>query len=281
MSDKRKQSPLSEVEREKALYESYAKKQRLTERLENQHRTSIDPRKEKKSDIITPEWSQKEEKDITFDELKECIVTRDFLASNIYKPFFDFFKGAFVKVSFHNGYSICKILDIIYEKDYSYPLGKFTFLTDKYLLVKHGSNKIKIPISFVSNGNITREEFEFQRKSDFTGDIISEYGRLKKLMERILTKDEQKKFEEEKRKFMCGLGKRISYFKIDLLRKRREAILERKKDYAKELLDVVNMLEDDEKPLTSIQVNAIGRKYNLKVPGSELEKTEIVKIKER
>lgn len=278
MSDKRGAGYLTEVEKEKQLYESYTKKQKHDERREIEKRNNNESSGSIKESTNEPEWEDRRGKEISYEELKPLIITRDFLAANVYKPFFNFFKGNIVRVSFPNGYAICKVLDIKYGKEYSYPFGKYFFRTDKYLVVKHGDNKLDIPISHISNSPLKQDEYNVQRKSELQASILSDYARTRKLMDRKMNKDEQKKFEDEKRNFMCDFSRRKSYYKTDIVRKRKDAVNERKPELAKELLEVLYKFNDDEEPLTDIQVNEYARKYNLRVPGGEVE-IEPVRIK--
>lgn len=274
MSENRKQTK-TEIEKEMMLYESYIEKQKREERLEIESRnTTSEPRP------INPEWMQREEHAITFDVLKSCILTRNFISQNIYKPFLSQIKGCFVRMSFPNGYAICRIIDIVYGKEYSFPVGGLTFVVDKYLVIKHGDNQIKIPVTFLSNSAIIEDEFNVQRKSEFDCDIVKDYTRVKKLFERSLSRDEQRKMDDEKRKFLCSLKKRCIYFKTDLIRKRRDAIHDRRKDFANELHEVLKLFENEDEPLSSIELNELGRKYHLNVPGGEIDKVEIIKKKD-
>lgn len=278
MNDKERTECLTEVEKEKRLYECYAKKQKQEERMEIEKKNKNEPIERIKEVKTEPEWEEKNGREISYEQLKTCILSRDFIAANVYKPFFTFFKGNYVRVSFANGYAICKILDVNYGKEYSYPFGKHFFRTDKYLVVKHGDHKLNIPISHLSNSAITQDEYNVQRKSELQISILSDYTRTRRLMDRKMSKDEQRRYEDEKRNFMCNFARRKSYYKTDLVRKRKDALNERKSELAKEIADVLQKFHDDEL-LTSSQVNEYARKYNLRVPGGEVEHDSI-KIKQ-
>lgn len=273
MSDHRKQ-PKSEMEKEMSLYESYAETKKLEEKREIEQLATNEPTS------LNTQWMYQPESAITFDILKNCIITRAFITQNIYKPFFSQIKNCFIRMSFPNGYAICRILDVIYGTEYSFMIGGNSFRTDRYLIIKHGSDQLKIQITYVSNSEITEEEFNSQRKSEFDRDVVKDYTRAIKLFERTLSKDEQRKTDDEKRKFICGIKKRSCFFKTDLIRKRRDALHDRKRDVALEILEVLRLFEDEDKPLGSIELNEIGRKYNLRVPGGEIDKVEIIKTRD-
>lgn len=279
MDNKRKTEHLTEIEKETQLYEKYAKKMKRDERLEIKQRNNGEFIESQDETEIQPEWEEKiENKAISFGDLQKNMITRTLLAKNVYKPFFNLVKGNMVRVSMANGYAICKILDIKYGKEYMFPLDRNSFRTDKYLTLKHGDNKFSVPISYISNSPIIQEEYDAQRKSDLPISIINDYARIEKLLNRQMSKEEQRKYEDEKRNFMCNLSRRRSYYKTDLMRKRKDALNDRKPDLAKEMVDVIYKFCDDDEPLSDLQVNAYARKYNLNVPGGEVD-IDTVKIK--
>lgn len=264
----------SEIEKEMSLYKSYNEQKKDNEKREIRSRTSHE------QSATNTSWMQVEDKMITFDVLKDHILTRDIIMANIYKPFLIQIKGCFIRLSFNNGYAICRIMDICFGKEYSYTLGLNNFNTDIYLVVKHGEVTLETQINYISNSPIIETEYLCQRKQEFEGDIVKDYNRVRKLFDRTLSKIEQRKMDDEKRKFLCGYKKRLCFFKNDLIRKRRDAVQERKADLAKELLEVLGLFNNEEKPMNIIELNEIGRKYNLRVPGGEVDQDQVIKTKD-
>lgn len=203
---------------------------------------------------------------ISFEQLQPLVVTRNLLAINVYKPFFDSFKGSMVRVRFQHGHALCKILDIVYGDDYSFRLGNYSFLADKYLTVKNGDNKLEVPICYISNSLIEQEEYNMQTKTDLPMTIISEYIKLRKLMEREMTYDEKQAYKNEKRKFMCDFDQRKNHFKNCIDKMRQHAQKENNIVREKELNDVFNKFCDNEILLTKAEVNEYARNYYLKMP---------------
>lgn len=252
---------ISEIEKEKLLYESYKQERTENEREEDMKRTNVN--------FEGRNVNRKEDKKIEYDRFKNCIVKREFMANNIYKPFFSEIRNTYTRVSFPNGYAVCKIVDTKYDGEYKFPIGKYKFTTDIHLLVKHGDNKLKVPITYTSNTEITKEEFEKIRLYEDEDRIESEYKRVKRLFERKMSKEEEKKENDEKNKFMHGVGKRKSFYKMDILRKRKCAVNERNEKLIKEIDDAITKMNNDE--MEGEELNAIGRRFNLKITGAEIE----------
>lgn len=256
-------SRISEIEKEKLLYESYNNEKRMHEREEDAKRS--------KTPFQNKIRSEEVHKIIEYEEFKNYIVKRELLTNNIYKPFFEAFNNTYTRVSFPNGYAICRIINNVYDNEYSFPFGNFKYTTDKYLIVKHGDNKLKVPVTHISNAEIIKEEYEaIKRHLESEDKIVSEYKRLVKLLDRKLTEEEQKKEKEEKNKFMHGVGKRRSFYKMDILRKRKKAVNDRNRSLVKEIDEAIEKLNENNNEIKSIELNEIGRKFDLKITGSEV-----------
>lgn len=268
---------INDLEKEKLLYEKYQKEQEENERLENIKRQN---KKNNESDTEASDSHRRERRDsdsskneVTVELLNANILRRDLIVKSVYKPFFDHIKGIFVRVALKNGYAICKVIDVIFGNEYDFTIKGKKFTTDKYLVIQHGSNQIKFPISFVSNSDVEASDFNIQRKGIWPKPeaLINEFERTKKLFERKLSGPEEKKAFEEKRKFMFTPSKRLSYFKADLLRKCKEAFNEKKNDIFNEMLDEIKAIDEKGNAISSFEINELARKWNLVIPG-ELEK---------
>ncbi|KAM0676111.1 hypothetical protein GVAV_000073 [Gurleya vavrai] len=265
MSHTNNEKSQTEVDREKAEYEKYTRNRKESERLENFQRTS--------GSYIPISHPVIEEK-ISFENLSKYILKRDTILKNVYKPFIGMIKNCYVRVPFAKGrYSICKILGIQHDKEYEFAYGRYKMYTDVYLVVKHRNRREMISISYVSNSGIEYDEFMQSRDEPFESErkIASDYDRVLKLMDRELKDFELKSMFEEKRKFLFSVNKRKSYFKTDLHRARKAAVNARNKERVREIDEALAKIEDEFNQISSVELNAIGRKFNLTITGSEIE----------
>ncbi|EJW01614.1 hypothetical protein EDEG_03842 [Edhazardia aedis USNM 41457] len=214
-------------------------------------------------------------KEISFAEFKDFVPPRDFLLKHICKPFFSHIKGTYVKVCFHNGYAICKIADIFYDEDYKYEFNKQSFLTDIYLKVQHGIDILKIPVTIISNSKITEEEFSRLKLNVDYADMKNHIERIRKLFSRELTKDELKMYENEKKKSVYGLQKKVTIYTERLWVKIFENDKDMNHKLADEMHEVYKHLEENSDKITSREINKIARKYNLKLI-DDLDKIDMV-----
>ncbi|EJW02434.1 hypothetical protein EDEG_03151 [Edhazardia aedis USNM 41457] len=214
-------------------------------------------------------------KGITFTEFRDFVPPRDFILKNICKPFFDHIKGTYVKVCFYNGYAICKIVDIFYDEDYKYEYNKQPFLTDVYLKIQHGINILKIPVNIISNSKITEEEFARLKINEDYDAMKNHVERIRKLFNRDVKKEEIKIYENEKKKSVYGLQKKVTIYTERLWVKIFENEIDRNYKLADEMYVVYKYLEENSIKITSKEINQIARKYNLKLI-DDLENIEMV-----
>ncbi|EJW02245.1 hypothetical protein EDEG_03315 [Edhazardia aedis USNM 41457] len=225
--------------------------------------------------INTKTMQLNDETVVSFAQFRDFVPPRDFLLKNICKPFFDHIKGTYVKVSFYNGYAICKIVDIYYDEDYKYEYNKQPFLTDVYLKVQHGIDILKIPVNIISNSKITEEEFARSKINEDYNAIKNHVERIRKLFNRDVTKEEIKIYENEKKKSVCGLQKKVTIYTERLWVKIFENDKDRNYKLADEMYEVYKYLEGNSSKITSREINEIARKYNLKLI-DDLDKTMVV-----
>ncbi|CAF4010981.1 unnamed protein product [Rotaria magnacalcarata] len=104
----------------------------------------------------------------TRDQLKSMILSRFRMEKWCHSPFFaDVAKGAFVRINIgqNNGeavYRVCEIRDVV-ETGKIYNLG--TTRTNKGLRLKHGTNERIFRLEYVSNNEISDEEFQRWREA--------------------------------------------------------------------------------------------------------------------
>jgi len=128
----------------------------------------------------------------------------------------------------------------------------------------------------VSNSEILEVEYNAQRTFPSEDEVVNHYSKVNKLFARPLSKEEERKTFEEKRKFMFGHAKRFSFFKADLILKMKDALSG--KDYKRfeEMEKVLERFDDKENPMSSDEVLEVARKWDLRVKG-ELDKVEMIK----
>ncbi|EJW04333.1 hypothetical protein EDEG_04249, partial [Edhazardia aedis USNM 41457] len=173
------------------------------------------------------------------------------------------------------GYAICKIVDIFYDEDYKYEYNKQPFLTDIYLKVQHGIDILKIPVNIISNSKITEEEFARLKINENYDAMKNHVERIRKLFNRDVTKEEIKIYENEKKKSVYGLQKKVTIYTERLWVKIFENEIDRNYKLAYEMYAVYKYLEENSIKITSKEINQIARKYNLKLI-DDLDNTEMV-----
>ncbi|KAM0687876.1 hypothetical protein COBT_000873 [Conglomerata obtusa] len=278
-------SPLTEIEREKLAYTTYTRERKESERMEDARRTNTTYANSTyaNSTYTSQPSVRAESQPISYEALKNYIATRDFLGKNIYKPNFNIFTNLYVRVAFPNGYAICRILDIVYGIEYKFQLGKLQFVTDRFLRIKHGDAKIKIPIAIISNSCILADEYDAHRPSFFDSEerVANDYNKVYRIMNKEPSREEQQRSNEEKRKFMFSFEKRKSFFKTDLLRLRKLELNNKNMAKVKAIDEALARICDESEKIGCVELNAIGRKLDLRITGFEVEQPKMIKIKER
>lgn len=208
--------------------------------------------------------------------LAKLTLTRDLLLRNIYKPFFDQVAGNFIRVKIKEKYYALKIMEVRYSESYKFRVDDFSGRTDIYVFCKLGDFDLELPICNLSNQAPSLAECaEYCKHNKYNEhEHIANHRRVIKKFEKPLAEYERIKTDDEKRKFAFDLSKRLTAFKNDVRYKQSEALIAKRKDLADELENVYKILCDTDN-LDEIKINAIGRKYGLRVPGEHL-KTEMV-----
>lgn len=231
---------------------------------------TIDPIGESKTDTM-PNL-------ISYSDLKSNVIKRDFLANNIYKPFFNKVKGGLVRFNSPNEYKVCKIFDIKHGSEYFYFYDGNRYRTDKYLVLIYDTKHFSVPLHFISNSRIKIEEYERFCDLDIQMRNFCQFEKIESLMNRPMSKQEQIMHDDEKRSFMFTINKRISFYKRDLIIKRKEAIENHNLNLTKQIEEVLYKFHENGATMPDIQVNEYARKFSLRVSGGDVTKN-IVKAK--
>jgi RNA polymerase-associated protein RTF1 len=269
---------MPETKREEILFERHNIIRKMDEKRElNDKIKELEKiRREEKVEAFDPIDTSTKDDSIDFRSLASCVLNRDFLFENIYKPFFSEIIGNFVRISFEHGYSLWKIIGITEGDIYSAIFRKKEVKTNKLLKITNGQKEYEMKIANVSNSSLTEEEFNSLKnhiKLPKRKMLVSRFKNLKKLFQRELTDLENtEKIIEESRFY--STKKNMTLLKIDLIQKRDRAL--EKKDYksADRFQKHISEIEGREEPKEDVwaRINERNRKLNYEISRMAEEK---------
>ncbi|CAD25067.1 hypothetical protein [Encephalitozoon cuniculi GB-M1] len=241
--DKKMLLEMPETKREEILYKRHIELQRFKEKKELEERMQGLQKKtpsEAKEDISRTD---------DFAEFSQCIVSRDMIARNVFKPFFDEFIGHFTRARINGLYLVVKIVGVGKGSTYSLWMGRKEVKTNRYLDVSTGTRTYKgFRIENISNSPLLREEYEDVWRSFKVGSIAKvkeDYDKLVKTMGRRLSDEEISKMVACKDE-VHPKRRNVIHFKIELIQKRDRAIELKDKKAAMEYQRMIEEIEDNE-----------------------------------
>lgn len=179
----------------------------------------------------------------------DFLFTRDFIIKNVFKPFFNKFKGCFVRAAINDRHYICKIVGV--EKVPKYMLfGKTKLYCSIGLNLDTGVKVIKgLQINSISSSNSLEEEF-----NDFIStfsiscvqNLRTNFRNVKAIFERSMTDAEITQFLKN-RTDDNPVKKTNTQRKIEIIAKRDEAIQAKNKEMALSYQKQLEMIEDEER----------------------------------
>lgn len=241
-SDEERLRNMSEIQRQKILYERHAKLRAYKEKKEVERRL-----KELGESKLVQKDDLKDDKVVKFTcrDLALCVFPRDFLMESANKAYFEKFVGHLVKVKIKETYKIAAIVAIGSGDVYSVRVGKRNVSTSRILELVAGKDLLKkMSIQFVSNAPVEEEEFEaFKAENeDFDLEKHEEKVRgLKKFVQRHIGETETL----AERRFQSG-RKRNTLMKIDLIKKREKALEMKKYELADKFQEQIDLLTREE-----------------------------------
>lgn len=178
----------------------------------------------------------------------KCVMSRDEITPNIFKPFINILKGTFVRTGINNMTVICKIIG--FSTTEKYQMNGKPIMTSIAFDLDTGNKVIKcIPVNFISSSKPTSEEIdEFIRKFkilDFT-ELNMKYNKVISELKRSLTDGEITKMIENKLK---DNPKKLTNTekKIQFIAKRDDAIQRKNKESAMHYQSQLELIEDEER----------------------------------
>lgn len=262
-SDKERLGNMSEIQRQKILYERHAKLRAYKEKKEVERRL-----KELGESELVQKEDAGEDKGVNFTcrDLALCVLPRDFLLENANKAYFEKFVGHLVKVKIKETYKIAVIVAIGSGDVYSVRMGKRSVSTSKIMELVAGKDLLrKMSIQFVSNAPVEQEEFEvfWAENEDFDLERHEEkVWSLKKYMRRHIGEAETL----AERRYQSG-RKRNTLMKIDLIKKRERALETKKYELASKFQEQIDLLtrEDEKEQNIWAVISKRNRKINADV----------------
>lgn len=232
---------LNEVERELIFNMRYEKLQA------HEHEKSLKKLFEEKTQLPKSEIA----KHSSVPRYPECdfLFPRDFIQKNVWKPFFNKFRGCFVRAAINDKHLICKIVGI--EKINRYTLmGKTKMNCTVGLNLDTGVKVVKsLQINSISSSNATEEEFDVFIKAfsiSSVENLKSNYRSVKEIFEKSMTDVELTQFLKN-RTDDNPVKKTNTQRKIEIISKRDEAIQSKNKDRALYFQNQLELIEDEER----------------------------------
>lgn len=229
---------LPELQREQKLHERFLK---ITDREMKQKYQNL----EKKQEVASPIIEKPRPK---YEDCK-CVISRDLIVKNMFKPFISILKGTFVKTVINRNPTICKIVGIRTIDRYTIE-GKCPINASIGLDLDTSDKIIEgIQLRYVSSSKPTIEEVnEFINNfmiNDFE-ELNKRHDKIVNELERSLTDSEITKMIENRLrdnpKKMTNTEK-----KIQIISKRDEAIQMKNKEKAIYYQNQLEKIEDDER----------------------------------
>ncbi|AFM97787.1 hypothetical protein EHEL_020290 [Encephalitozoon hellem ATCC 50504] len=242
--DKRALLEMPETKREEILYKRHVELQKFKEKKELEEKTMG-------LKTNAPPISKEDTHDADdFLEFSQCIVSRDMIARNVFKPFFDNFIGHFTRARINGLYIVVKIVGIGKGDVYSLRIDRKEIRTNRYLEVSSGTRTYKnFRIENISNSPLLREEYEDVWRFFKIGSISKireDYEKLAKNMNRRLSDEEISKMVACKDE-VYPKRRGITHLKIELIQKRDRAIELKDKKAAMEYQKKIEEIEDNER----------------------------------
>ncbi|KAI5170119.1 hypothetical protein PAEPH01_1262 [Pancytospora epiphaga] len=235
--DRRQLQEMSEIQREKRIYDRYRKIRDIEEK-----------RQLREMETGSTQTTTKIIKNIKFSDCK-FIVSRKLLTSNMFKPFFSSFKGCFVRTKLNGKYKIAKVVGISETEPYTVT-DIPDVMTNVAINIDSGERIFKqFKLGNVSAQGILEEEFEefvaMFKIEDLEG-LNVKYERVVEQMRRDMTDAEITKTIENRKK-ANPRKKTMTERKIDLILKRDAAVMAKDKDRALHYQQEIEKMEDAEK----------------------------------
>lgn len=259
-SDEKRLKNMSEIQRQRILYERHAKLRAYKEKREVEKRLKeLNESKSVHKDDSVEDNGHK----FTCRDLALCVLPRDFLMENANKAYFEKFVGHLVKVKIKETYRIAVIVAIGTGDVYVVRVGKRNVSTSRFLELVAGKDLLKkMSIQFVSNVPLEENEFEaFKAENeDFNLEKHEEKVRnLKKYVQRQIGETETL----AERRFQSG-RKRNTLIKIDLIKKREKAFEMKRYELANKFQEQIDLLTKEEEKEQNIwaMISERNRKIN-------------------
>ncbi|KHN70219.1 hypothetical protein CWI42_020540 [Ordospora colligata] len=242
---------MPETRREEILYERHLERQKLREKKELEEKMYRGSKKDDVSvkdkdggkDVFTGEGGDEQE----FLEFSGCIVSRDMIARNVFKPFFEGFVGHFTRARINGLYVVVKILGVSKGEVYGIWMKGQEVKTNRYLDVSTGTKTYtRFKIENVSNSPLLNEEYEDVWRSFKIGSVskVKEcYDELIKMMSKELSDGEITEMIKCKEE-VCPRKRSVAHMKIELIQKRDKAIELKDKKTAMKYQKLIEEIED-------------------------------------
>lgn len=229
---------LPELQREQILHERFLK---IKDREMKEQYQNLDRKQEETVPII--------EKPRPKHEDCKCIVTRDIIIKNMFKPFISVLKGTFVRALINKSPIVCKIVGVRIVEKYKIEL-KVPITTSLGVDLDTSSKILEgVQLKYISNTKPSVEEIE-EFINNFTinsfDDLNKKYEKIMAELNRSLTDSEVTKMVENRLK---DNPKKLTNTekKIEIISKRDEAIQMKNKEKAIYYQNQLEKIEDEER----------------------------------
>lgn len=241
--DREALSRMPETKREEILYQRHLQLKRFKERKELEERVSR--LGQRPTTVVEEKASEKND----FIEFSKCMVSRDMIARNVFKPFFDEFVGHFTRARINGLYLVAKIVGVEKGEVYSVYVDKKETRTNRYLRISTGTKVYnKFRIENISNSPLLEEEYEEVWRLFNIGSmsqVRERYMGLVKGMGRRLS-DEEITEMVACRNEVYPKKRNITHLKIELIQRRDRAIEAKDQRTAVECQRMIEEIEDNE-----------------------------------
>lgn len=231
---------MPETRREEILYQRHLQLKKFKEKKELEEKVSRLERSERVEAV---------ESVSDFAEFSQCIVGRDLLANNVFKPFFEDFVGHYTRARINGLYLVAKIVKVSRGPVYGVAVNRKEARMNRYLSVSTGTRVYdNFRIENISNSPLLEEEYEDVWRSFNIGPLSKvreRYARLVRMMGRELSD------EEVTRMIACRdevypKKRSVTQMKIDLIQRRDRAIEAKNQKTAMECQQRLEEIEDNE-----------------------------------
>ncbi len=242
---------MPETRREEILYERHLERQKLREKRELEEKMCRGGKKEIArmvdedggKDVCKEEDGDERE----FLEFCGCIVSRDMIAKNVFKPFFEGFVGHFTRARINGLYVVVKIVGVSKGEVYGIWMKGQEVKTNRYLDVFTGTKTyVRFKIENVSNSPLLKEEYEDVWRTFKIGSVLKVkecYDELERMMGKELSDDEITEMIKCKEE-VHPRKRSVAHMKIELIQKRDKAIELKDKKAAMEYQKLIEEIED-------------------------------------